>query len=179
MSIFYKSLRIGKHGKPFWMLKIRTMIPNADKVGGPSTSADDPRLTKFGRLLRKFKIDELPQFLNVLKGDMSIVGPRPDVPAVIAAMTNEEKEEILSVRPGVTDLASLWDSEEEEMLRGEPDPHKAYMEKIWPIKKLLQIWYIRNQSLWLDLKIILATALRMLRIKAVINVEEMFPQLLK
>lgn len=179
MSLFYKSLRIGQNGEPFYMLKFRTMVKDADKLGGPSTSADDQRITRIGRILRKFKLDELPQFINVLKGEMSLVGPRPDVPEVVKMMTWQERDIILSVQPGITDLASLWNCEEEEMLQGEPDPHEAYMKKIWPVKKALQIWYIRNRTLWLDLKILIATALRMFRIKALINVDKMFPQLLK
>ena len=178
MNWLYKSKRVGQYGQIFEMLKIRTMILNADKMGGASTSADDPRITRFGRFLRKFKLDELPQFINVLRGEMALVGPRPDVPEVIDLMTPEEEEIILSVKPGITDLASLWDCEEEEMLRGEKDPHRVYLEKIWPTKKALQIWYIKNRNWWLDLKIVAATFLRIFRIK-LIDVEKMFPQLLK
>ncbi len=179
MSIFYRSKRIGQWGKPFLMYKLQTMVEGADKLGGPSTSGDDPRITPIGKILRKFKLDELPQFINVLRGEMAIVGPRPDVPEVVELMTVAEQQTILSIKPGITDLASLWDSEEEEMLRGEADPHRAYLEKIWPIKKALQIWYVENRTWWLDAKIIAATALRMVRIKAIIDVEKMFPQLMK
>lgn len=162
MSIFYRSTRIGKDGKPFLMYKLRTMIPGADRMGGPSTSGDDPRLTKIGRVLRKFKIDELPQLINVLKGDMALVGPRPEVPEVIHMMSRRERAIILSVKPGITDLASLWNIEEEEVLRGESDPHQAYLEKIWPTKKKLQIEYVINKSLLLDLKILTKTLWRII-----------------
>lgn len=152
--MFYKSVRIGKGGKPFVLYKIKTM---RDVPGPPSTSANDPRITKIGAILRKFKIDELPQLWNVIKRDMNLVGPRPEVPEVIHMMTDEERNVILSVRPGITDLASLWNCNEEERLAGEPDPHKAYLEKIWPEKKRLQIEYIKNRSLLLDLKILIQT----------------------
>lgn len=157
MSIIYKAKRIGLHGKPFFMYKFRTMVENADKIGGASTAGDDPRITPVGRVLRKFKLDELPQLWNVLIGDMSLVGPRPDVEEVINMMTPIEKRIILSVRPGITDLASLWDSNEEERLRGKPDPHQAYLDEIWPEKKRLQIQYVQNKSLLLDITIILKT----------------------
>lgn len=165
MAIFYKSLRIGKGGKPFLLYKFRTMVENADKIGPESTSGDDKRITKIGRILRKFKIDELPQLWNVLKGDMSLVGPRPEVPSVMEIMRKQFPDEydiIISVKPGITDLASLWDFNEEEKLAGEQDPHKAYLEKIWPEKRRLQVEYIKNKSLWLDFKIIFLTIKKIL-----------------
>lgn len=163
MSIFYKSWRVGEDGKLFQFYKFRTMIEGA--VGPESTSEDDKRITRIGRILRKFKIDELPQFWNVLKGDMSLVGPRPEVPSVMAIMHKQFPDEygiIISVKPGITDLASLWDFNEEERLAGEKDPHKAYLEKIWPEKRRLQIEYIKNKSFWLDIKIILLTIKKIL-----------------
>ena len=163
MSVFYKQLRIGKNGKLFYLYKFRTMIENADKIGGLSTSGDDPRLTRIGKFLRKYKLDELPQLWNVLRGDMSFVGPRPEVPEVVDLMTEEEKRIILSVRPGMTDLASIWDINEEDVLRGEKNPHEAYLKKIWPHKKELQIFYIQNQNLWGDLKIIFFTLKKLLK----------------
>ena len=132
MSIFYKSQRVGKNGKLFTLYKFRTMV---NAPGPTSTSADDPRITRIGRFLRRYKLDELPQIWNIVKRDMNLVGPRPEVPEVVHMMTDQERAIILSIRPGLTDLATLWDSHEEEMLKGEPDPHKAYLEKIWPIKK--------------------------------------------
>lgn len=136
------------------------MIEGAEELGGPSTAADDPRLTKIGKFLKKYQLDELPQLINVLKGEMSLVGPRPEVPLYVNMMTEEEKKIILSIRPGMTDLASLWDFHEGEILKGSQDPEKTYMEKIRPQKIQLQIEYVKNRSFWLDLKIVLKTILK-------------------
>lgn len=155
--VFYRGERIGKDGKIFKIFKFRTMVPDAEKLGGVCTSADDPRLTKIGKFLRKYKLDELPQLINVLKGEMSLVGPRPEVKKYIDMLKPEEKEKILSVKPGMTDLASLWDFHEEELLKGSEDPEKTYLEKIRPKKTELQLEYVKNRSFWLDLKIILKT----------------------
>jgi lipopolysaccharide/colanic/teichoic acid biosynthesis glycosyltransferase len=155
--IFYKAQRIGKSGKPFTMYKFRTMVVNADKIGGPSTAADDPRLTKIGLFLKKYQLDELPQLINVINGDMSVVGPRPEVKVYVDMMTDEEKNVILSVRPGITDLASLWNFHEAEILKGSPDPEKTYMEKIRPEKLRLQKEYVRKASFFLDMDIIFKT----------------------
>ena len=159
----YVSERIGKGGKPFKIYKFRTMVINADKIGGPSTAADDPRLTKIGLFLKRFQLDELPQLFNVLKGDMSLVGPRPEVKIYVNMMTEEEKNVILSVRPGITDLASLWNFHESEILKGSADPEKAYMEKIRPKKLELQMKYVKKQSLFLDLKIIFQTIMKLFK----------------
>jgi lipopolysaccharide/colanic/teichoic acid biosynthesis glycosyltransferase len=153
---FYRGERIGKDGKPFGMFKFRTMVVNADKMGGPSTAADDPRLTKMSGFLKKYQLDELPQLINILKGDMSLVGPRPEVKMYTDMFTEEEKA-ILSVRPGMTDYASLWDFHEGETLKGSSDPEKTYMEKIRPEKLRLQLKYIREKSFWTDIKIIFLT----------------------
>jgi lipopolysaccharide/colanic/teichoic acid biosynthesis glycosyltransferase len=155
--VFYRGWRVGKEGKPFRIFKFRTMVSDAEKLGGPSTAADDPRLTKVGKFLKRYQLDELPQLINVLLGEMSIVGPRPEVQLYVDMMTEEEKKTILSVRPGMTDLASLWNFHEGEILKGSPDPEKTYLEKIRPKKIQLQIEYIKNRSFWLDLKIILKT----------------------
>src|SRR3989339_1066496 len=155
----YGAKRTGKNGKIFTMYKFRTMVQNADKIGGPSTSADDPRMTKIGLFLRKYKIDELPQFINILKGDMSFVGPRPEVPSEVETYDPEIKKMILSVKPGLTDLASLADLHEEEVLRGSSDPHQTYREKIQPQKLRLQQEYIKNMSFALDIKILSKTFL--------------------
>ena len=165
MSIIYKAKRIGKGGKLFTMYKFRTMVEDADIIGGPSTPADDARITKWGRLLRKYKLDELPQLWNVAKRDMNLVGPRPEVKEYVDLMTTEERDIILSVRPGIVDLASLWDFDEGEALKGSADPEKEYLEKIWPTKKKLQIEYVQNRSLALNLKILGWTILRILRVK--------------
>jgi lipopolysaccharide/colanic/teichoic acid biosynthesis glycosyltransferase len=159
----YKSQRVGKNGKLFLMYKFRTMVVNADKIGGPSTASDDPRLTKTGLFLKKFQIDELPQLINVLKGEMSLVGPRPEVPFYINMMTEEERKTILSVKPGITDFASLWNFHEGEILKGAEDPEKEYMEKIRPEKLRLQKKYINEMSFWTDIKIIFKTVLKVLK----------------
>lgn len=162
MSILYKSTRIGKNGKPFVMYKFRTMIEGADSSGVWSTSEDDPRITKVGKILRATKLDELPQIINVLKGEMEICGPRPEVPEFVNKMTEEERRVILSIKPGMTDLASLWDINESARLKGQENPDEYYEKYIWPEKKKLQIEYIKTKSLWLDTKIIVKTIFRIL-----------------
>jgi lipopolysaccharide/colanic/teichoic acid biosynthesis glycosyltransferase len=154
--VFYRGVRVGRFGKLFRIFKFRTMVVNAEKLGGPSTADDDPRITKMGKFIRKFKLDELPQILNVLKGEMSIVGPRPEVQMYVDMFAEEEKA-IMSVRPGITDWASIWNPDEGAILAGSSDPEKTYMEKIRPEKIRLQLKYVREQSLWVDLKIILWT----------------------
>lgn len=156
-TVFYKGRRVGKGGNIFYMNKFRTMVINADKIGGPTTSDDDARVTRVGKLLRRYKLDELPQFINVLKGEMSIVGPRPDVEDVVNLLPKKEKKLIFSVRPGITDFASLAFPNEGEIVKGAKDPHKAYLEKIWPTKIKLQLTYVKEQSFWTDIKIILRT----------------------
>ena len=158
--VFYMGERAGKKGKPFLMYKFRTMVIGADKLGGPSTAGDDPRLTKLGPFLKKYQLDELPQLINVLKGEMSLVGPRPEVPMYVRMMTAEEKDIILSVKPGMTDLASLWNFHEGEILKGAADPERVYQEKIRPQKLRLQMEYVKKRSFMLDLKIIAKTALK-------------------
>jgi len=154
--VFYRGVRVGRYGKLFRIYKFRTMLVDAEKLGGPSTADDDPRITKVGRILRKYKLDELPQLINVLKGEMSIVGPRPEVQHYVDMFTEEEKV-ILNVPPGITDWASLWNPDEGAILAGSPNPEKTYMEKIRPHKLKLQLKYVRERSFWMDLKIILLT----------------------
>lgn len=161
--VLYRGTRVGKGGKLFRMFKFRTMVQNADQIGGPSTAGDDSRLTAVGMLLRRFKLDEFPQLFNVLKGEMSLVGPRPEVPLYVGMMTEEEKKIILSVKPGITDLASLWNIDEGAVLAGSPDPEKAYQENIWPEKKRLQIKYVKEQSFFGDLAIIFRTLINIFR----------------
>lgn len=162
-AVFYRSLRKGKSAKSFLMYKFRSMVSDADKIGGPSTPSDDIRLTKTGKFLKKFQLDELPQLVNVLKGEMSLVGPRPEVPFYVDMMTEEEKKEILSVRPGMTDFASLWNFHEGEILKGSLDPEKTYQEKIRPEKIRLQRKYVKEQSFFTDLKIIFKTILKIFK----------------
>jgi len=154
--VFFRGTRIGKDGSPFRIYKFRTMVDNAEKIGGPSTPADDPRLTKIGKILRRYNLDELPQFINVLNGEMSIVGPRPEVPQYVKIFTEEERE-ILTVRPGITDWASIWNPDEGAVLAGSDDPEKEYLEKIWPEKHRLELEYVQNHSLWIDFKIMFTT----------------------
>jgi len=158
--VFYRGERVGKDGKVFRIFKFRTMVANADKIGGFSTAGDDPRLTKVGKFLKRFQLDELPQLINVLKGEMSLVGPRPEVPFYVNMMTEEERKIILSIKPGITDWASLWNFHEGEVLRGSADPEKDYMEKIRPKKLRLQIKYVKERTFWTDIKIILKTILK-------------------
>ena len=156
--VFYRGVRIGRYGRPFRIYKFRTMVANAEKIGGPSTAADDPRLTKVGRkFVKRFNLDELPQFINVLKGEMSIVGPRPEVPEVINLLPANERNILLSVRPGITDWATLWIRDEAERLEGSPEPHQKYLKEIWPTKRKLALKYVRNHSLWTDFKIMFKT----------------------
>lgn len=153
---FYRGVRVGWRGKRFRIFKFRTMVVDADRIGGPSTSDDDSRITRVGRFLRKYKLDELPQLIDVLKGEMSLVGPRPEVPQEVSLYTEEERM-LLSVRPGITDYASLRFHNEGEILRGSADPHEAYRRLIRPEKIRLGLEYVRDQSFLTDLKILAAT----------------------
>lgn len=155
--VFYPGKRVGRGGKEFKMLKFRSMVMNADKLGGPSTSADDPRLLRVGRFLRNHNLDELPQLINVLKGEMSFVGPRPEVLSEVETYDKETRDIILSVRPGLTDLATLANIHEEEILRGAPDPHEAYRRLIQPQKLKLAKEYVKTRSFRLDIEILLRT----------------------
>lgn len=154
--VFYRGVRIGYHGELFRIFKFRTMVVNAERIGGPSTADDDSRITKVGHFLRKYKLDELPQLINVLKGEMSFVGPRPEVQYYVDMFTEEEKV-ILSVRPGITDWASLWNPDEGAVLAGSPDPEKTYMEEIRPTKLRLQLKYVKEKSFRGDMSIIYQT----------------------
>ena len=151
--IFYRGVRVGRYGRRFRMFKLRTMVVNADKVGGPSAADGDPRITQVGSWLRRHKLDELPQFINVLIGDMSFVGPRPEVPFYTDMYSDGEKA-ILSVRPGITDFATLWNSNEGEVLAQSADPERTYREEIRPTKIRLQLEYVKRQSFWTDMLII-------------------------
>lgn len=154
--VFYRGVRIGQYGRPFRVFKFRTMVLNAENQGASSTSDDDPRITQIGKWLRKYKLDELPQLINVLRGEMSFVGPRPEVKKFTDLFSEEEKA-ILTVRPGITDWASIWNPDEGVFLQGSLDPDQDYLEKIRPEKIRLQLKYVREQSLWTDLKIIFHT----------------------
>lgn len=155
-DVLYKGERAGKDGKTFRIFKFRTMVMDAEKLGGPSTPEDDPRITKTGKILRKYKLDELPQLINVLKGEMSIVGPRPEVPSEVETY-NEEEKEILKVKPGITDWASIKFRNEGEILKGYDDPHAAYRELIKPEKLRLAMMYVDEISFKTDVKIVIET----------------------
>ena len=155
-SVFYRARRTGLHGFSFIMYKFRSMVKDAEKIGPSSTSSDDIRMTKTGIFLRKLKLDEIPQLLNVFIGNMSIVGPRPEVKKFTDMYTIEEHE-ILSFKPGITDWASIWNSNEGEILAGAADPDKAYLELIRPEKIRLQLKYVKNHNFLIDLKIIFLT----------------------
>lgn len=157
-SALYISVRVGKGAVPFRMLKLRSMVVNADRVGGSSTSAEDRRITPVGHLVRRYKLDELVQLWNVVKGDLSLVGPRPNVPSGVAVYTDVEKR-LLSVRPGITDLASIVFSDEGEILKEHADADAAYDALIRPWKSELGLLYIDNRSMLLDIRIIWLTVL--------------------
>lgn len=155
-SVFYRGLRVGLGGRPFRILKFRTMCPDAERSGVMSTANDDPRITRIGSVLRRHKLDELPQLWNVLCGEMSLVGPRPEVQRFVDLYTEEEKA-ILTVRPGLTDWASLWNIDEGAILQGSSDPDRAYCELIRPKKIRLQLAYVHQAGFWTDFGILLQT----------------------
>lgn len=161
--VFYAGERVGKSGKTFRMLKFRTMVVNADKIGGPSTASDDPRLTKIGLFLKRYQLDELPQLVNVFRGQMSLVGPRPEVKMYVDTMTPEQKNAILSIKPGMTDYASLWNFHEGEVLKGAKDPEIAYQKLVRPRKLALQMEYVKERSFWVDIKIIFLTIMKIFK----------------
>lgn len=160
--IFYRGERMGRYGHPFRIFKFRSMVVNADKIGGLSTSQQDPRVTRSGRFIRRYKLDELPQLINVFLGQMSFVGPRPEVRQYVEQYTENEKR-ILTVRPGITDWASIWNSDEGTVLASYADPDKAYETVIRPTKLKLQLEYVQHHNLWSDIKIIVYTVLRIVK----------------
>ena len=159
--IFFKQVRVTKNGREFKILKYRTMRVGSDKYS-QITVGKDSRITKVGDFLRKYKLDEIPQLINVLIGDMSLVGPRPEVPKYVALYT-EEQREILKVRAGITDYASIEFSNENDILANETDPEKAYIEKIMPRKIELNKKYLSEISVMTDIKIILLTIKKILK----------------
>lgn len=160
-GIFYRQERIGLKGKPFYILKFRTMRKDADKHGKLTVGMRDPRITRSGYFLRKFKLDEFPQFINVLLGEMSVVGPRPEVKEYVDLYTNKQKE-ILNVKPGITDYASLEYFNENEVLGKSKDPQKTYIEEIMPAKIEMNRKYLNNPSISQDLSIMWLTFKKML-----------------
>lgn len=158
--ILFRQERIGRQMVPFQILKFRTMVPDAPKLGGALTAGRDPRITRIGAVLRRTKLDELPQLWNVLVGDMSLVGPRPEVRKYVELYADDFRE-LLQVRPGITDLASLKYRHESDILGRADDPEAEYVRRILPDKIRLGKEYLRRSSLWLDLTIIVKTILRM------------------
>jgi lipopolysaccharide/colanic/teichoic acid biosynthesis glycosyltransferase len=157
--VLYRGVRAGRNGKNFHILKFRTMVVDAEKRGGASTAVDDPRFTRFGRALRRYKLDELPQFFNVVGGSMSLVGPRPQVLSYTDKYQGEERL-ILNVRPGITDLASLYFSDMDKIL-GSGDVDAKYANEIEPVKNVLRLRYVKEASLLLDLRILVETAFKL------------------
>jgi len=158
---FYIAERVGKSGRPFRMVKLRSMIVGADRAGVDSTAAEDSRITWAGRIIRKYKLDELSQLWNVLRGDMSLVGPRPNVPREVALYTAEEKR-LLGVKPGITDFSSIVFSDEGEVLAGSDDPDLKYHQVIRPWKSRLGLLYVERRTFLGDLRIIWLTVVAIL-----------------
>lgn len=156
-SIFFRQERVGKTGKPFLIFKFRTMVDNAESLGAKVTVGKDPRITRSGAILRKYKVDELPQLINVLKGEMSLVGPRPEVPEYVAYWPLDMRDLILSVPPGITDLASIEFRNENELLEDALDPVETYVREILPVKLKYYERYVRERSIFLDFWLMLKT----------------------
>jgi len=159
--IFFRQVRVGRQGRPFCIFKFRTMVVNAESKGHQITAGNDLRITRSGGLLRRYKLDELPQLLNVLIGDMSLVGPRPEVPRYVDMFQNEYRE-ILAVKPGITDYAAMEFRDEEAILNNYSDPEEGYIKEVLPRKLELYRKYIRNRGLWTDIKLIIMTLRRIL-----------------
>jgi lipopolysaccharide/colanic/teichoic acid biosynthesis glycosyltransferase len=157
-SPFYIASRVGRGGAPFRMVKLRSMVKNADRSGVSSTAGDDRRITIVGKFIRATKFDEVPQLWNVLRGDMSLVGPRPQVQSGVDLYTEAERK-ILDARPGITDLASIVFADEGEILRGSDDPDLRYNQVIRPYKSRLGLLYVEKRSVWTDAKIVVLTLL--------------------
>ena len=160
-SPFYIAPRVGRNGRLFNMVKLRSMVVGADKTGVDSTSADDRRITAVGRMIRKYKLDEFTQLWNVLRGDMSLVGPRPNVQADVALYTDKEKN-LLTVRPGITDFSSIVFADEGDILAGAEDPDLRYNQLIRPWKSRFGLLYVKNKSLSLDIWLIVLTVIGIL-----------------
>ena len=157
--VFFKQIRVGQSGKEFEILKYRTMVVDAEKLGKQITVGNDNRITKIGSFLRKYKLDELPQLINVFKGDMSLVGPRPEVPRYVK-LYNEEQKKVLEVKPGITDLASIRYRDENDLLGGVENPEEFYINTIMPDKLALNLEYIRKNNIVFDIYIILNTIIK-------------------
>ena len=153
---FFRQVRVGRDGRTFKLLKFRTMRPNSEALGQITVGGNDPRITKVGAFLRRIKLDELPQLINILIGDMSVVGPRPEVPHYVAMYTAEQRE-VLTVRPGLTGAASIAFINENEVLGTSADPERTYIEDVLPQKLDLDLAYVREHGMGVDLRIIWKT----------------------
>ncbi len=165
---FYTAPRVGKHFRLFKMIKFRSMILNADSTGVDSTGNNDQRITSIGKFIRRFKIDELPQLVNVLKGEMSLVGPRPNVEREVRLYSEQERR-LLNVRPGITDMSSIVFADEGKILADKADPDIAYNQLIRPGKSRLGLFYIDNHSFSIDLKIVLLTVRNSINRQSALN----------
>ncbi len=161
-GVFYRQERIGKDGKAFFLLKFRSMRPLADQSGKLTIGTKDPRITRVGSFIRKYKLDEFPQFINVLRGEMSLVGPRPEVSEYVQ-LYSQEQQKVLGYKPGITDVASLAYFEENRLLAESQDPHRTYVEEIMPEKLRLNLDYQQKANVLTDIGVIIRTALRILK----------------
>jgi len=160
-GVFYKQIRIGKNGSDFFILKFRSMQSGSDKKGLLTMSDRDNRITSVGHFIRKYKLDELPQLINVFIGTMSVVGPRPEVPEYVNLYTDEQRK-VLTVKPGITDYASIEYRNENEILRKAENPEQLYIQEIMPAKLKLNLKYIEEQSIFTDAKIIVRTIFKII-----------------
>ena len=159
---FFRQVRVGREGREFRLWKLRSMCTNAEQLGGQLTAARDPRITRVGSLLRRFKLDELPQLINVVAGDLSLVGPRPEVPRYVATYTPDQSP-VLSLMPGITDPASLAFIDEEVMLAEAQDPEREYIERLMPHKIRMNLEYAAQANVASDIGIVLKTLARIVR----------------
>lgn len=155
--VFFRQERVGLYERPFNIFKFRTMVVNAERLGKQITVGADCRVTRSGKFLRKYKLDELPQLINVLLGDMSLVGPRPEVPRYVREYTREERQIVFSVRPGITDRASIEYRDENDVLGRASDPEQAYIHEVLPIKIAYYKEYARGHTIWGDFMLIWRT----------------------
>lgn len=155
--VLFKQKRVGQYGKEIAVYKFRSMVTDAESKGLKITVGRDPRITDSGHFIRKYKIDELAQLINVINGTMSLVGPRPEVQEYIDVYPQYIKEKVLSVKPGITDFASIEFKDENSLLEGATDPHQTYINEILPIKQKYYLQYVDQQSIWLDIKLIFQT----------------------
>ncbi|TVR91176.1 MAG: sugar transferase [Trueperaceae bacterium] len=160
--VFFRQQRVGRGGVPFSMFKFRTMRPDAERVGGQLTVGADPRITPIGHTLRRYKLDEFPQLINVVLGDMSLVGPRPEVPRYVA-LYDERQRRVLDVRPGITDPASIAYRDENALLANAEDPEATYVDEVMPAKLDINLAYLERRSLLSDIGVILQTLMAVVR----------------